>query len=143
MAKSNLENKLLAVVRVRGTAKVRQSIAETLNRLNLKRVNNLVLLRGSTSNLGMVKKCNDFITYGPIDEPTLKALLVKKEVVLNDEQVKELFECKKSAKELNIKVPFGMKPPRHGYEGVKANVAAGGALGNRGEKIALLLKRMM
>ena len=42
------KNQLLAVIRVRGTVKVRASIAETLDRLRLKRVNNLVLISTKT-----------------------------------------------------------------------------------------------
>ena len=42
--KSDLDNKLVAVVRVRGRIGVRRSINETLSRLNLTRVNSLALL---------------------------------------------------------------------------------------------------
>ena len=58
------KKKLLAVIRVRGTVKVRQSIVETLNRLRLKRVNNMVLVSATPDYLGMVKKNKDFVTFG-------------------------------------------------------------------------------
>ena len=143
MTKANLENKLLAVVRVRGTVKVRQSIKETLNRLNLKHVNNMVLIQGTPSNLGMLKKCNDFVTYGPVNEEIVSKILQEKAAAAKPEFAKELLEGKKSPKELALKMPFHMKPPRHGYEGVKYSFSVGGALGNRGEKISLLIKRML
>ena len=69
--KAEIENKLLAVIRVRGRVGVRHDIAETLSRLNLKYVNNMAILFGTKSNIGMIKKCNDFITYGEINREIL------------------------------------------------------------------------
>ncbi|MDE1761633.1 MAG: uL30 family ribosomal protein [Candidatus Micrarchaeota archaeon] len=143
MAKKNLENKLLAVVRVRGRARVRQSITETLNRLNLKRVNNLVLLYGSKSNIGMLNKCVDFVTFGEIDTTTLEKLLKEKGVEAKKELVDELENGKKNMKEVKVQLPMRMHPPKHGYEGIKVSYNAGGALGYRGAEINDLIKRMM
>ncbi|MDE1850389.1 MAG: 50S ribosomal protein L30 [Candidatus Micrarchaeota archaeon] len=143
MAKKNLENKLLVVVRVRGRTKVRTSITETLNRLNLKRVNNLVLLFGSKSNIGMLNKCVDFVTFGEVSEEVLAKLLGKGGVEAKKELVEELSKGKKMSKEVDGITPLRMHPPKHGYEGIKTAYAAGGALGYRGEEINKLIKRMM
>ena len=94
--KANLENKLLAVVRIRGRVGVRRSIGETLGRLNLKRVNNLAIVYGSKSNIGMIRKCNDFVTYGEIDNETLNVLLDSKGIKLTQEDIKQLIDGKKS-----------------------------------------------
>lgn len=143
MAKKNLENKLLVVVRVRGRTKVRTSITETLSRLNLKRVNNLILLFGSKSNLGMLNKCVDFVTFGEVSDEILARLLTKGGVEAKKELVEELSKGKRMSKEVDGITPLRMHPPKHGYEGIKVAYAAGGALGYRGEEINKLIKRMM
>lgn len=143
MAKKNLENKLLAVVRVRGRTKVRQSITETLNRLNLKKVNNLVLLFGSKSNIGMLNKCVDFVTFGEVNNETLENLLKKNGVEAKKETIEELVKGKKTPREVGGITPIKMHPPKHGYEGTKVAFNAGGALGYRGEEINGLIKRML
>lgn len=136
------ENKLLAVIRVRGRAGIRHDIKETLERLNLRRINNLSLVFGTKPNLGMVKKCNDFITYGEINEDVLQRLLEKKEVKATKEDLNSLMTGKKKAVEI-VRMPLKMKPPRRGYEGIKKSFGNQGALGNREAKINELIKRML
>lgn len=143
MAKKNLENKLLVVVRVRGRARVRQSITETLNRLNLRRVNNLVLLFGTKSNIGMINKCNDFVTFGEIEQGVLSKLIAKKELPIKPEVIEELMKGKKTGKDVNGISPIRMHPPKRGYEGIKQSYTIGGALGYRGVEINKLIQRMM
>ncbi|MGC8479829.1 MAG: uL30 family ribosomal protein [Candidatus Micrarchaeia archaeon] len=139
---SKLENKLLAVVRVRGRVGVRQSISETLLRMNLKRVNNMTILFGTKSNLGMIEKCNDFVTYGELDPKVFEKLISKKDIKLSKEQINELFTGKKSLRVL-INSNITLHPPRHGYEGIKAGYSSGGALGYRGNDINDLINRML
>ncbi len=139
---ATVENKLLAVVRVRGTNNVRESISHTLDRLNLKRINNLSFVFGTKSNLGMVRKCNDYITYGEVPQDLVEKLLAKKGLKPTG-SVSELVSGKKTPKDLGIKMPLHMKPPRRGYRDIKAGFNAGGDLGYRGEKIMELVKRMM
>ena len=143
MAKKNLENKLLAVIRVRGRVKVRQSIVETLNRLNLKRVNNLVLIYANKSNIGMINKCVDFVTFGEIETPVLEKLLQKKGIETKKELIEEITKGKKGMRDIEVETPMKMHPPKHGYEGTKVSFNAGGALGYRGADINELIKRMM
>ncbi|MDE1845786.1 MAG: uL30 family ribosomal protein [Candidatus Micrarchaeota archaeon] len=143
MAKKNLENKLLAVVRVRGRAGTRQSVTETLNRLNLRRVNNLVLVFGTKSNIGMIHKCNDFVTFGEIQGDILAKLIKSKELPIKAEAQEELMKGKITGKDVNGISPIRMHPPKRGYEGIKRAFVVKGALGYRGEKINDLIKRMM
>ncbi len=138
---ANLENKLLAVVRVRGTVGVRRSIRETLSRLNLKRVNNMVLLYGTKTNLGMIKMCNDFVTYGEVDSDFIGKVLEKKGIKAKKEDVSALAAGKKSAKEI-ADMPIRLHPPIHGYEGIKFSYTNKGALGYRGAAISKLIARM-
>ncbi len=139
---SKIENKLLAIVRVRGRVGVRQSISETLIRLNLKRVNNLAIVFGNKSNIGMIQKCNDFVTYGEIEEKTLEALLTKKEIKLSKEEMEDLKSGKKNLRNI-INKSITMHPPKRGYEGIKKGYSTGGALGYRGQDINDLIKRML
>lgn len=136
------ENKLLAVIRVRGRAGVRHDIKETLKRLNLTRVNNLALIFGTKPNMGMIKKCNDYITYGEISDEILQKLAENKELKAKKEELQELLAGTKKPQE-TIRMPIRMHPPRRGYEGIKASYGNKGSLGYRGEKINELLKRMM
>ncbi|MDE1874304.1 MAG: uL30 family ribosomal protein [Candidatus Micrarchaeota archaeon] len=138
------KSKLLAVIRVRGRVKVRQSIAETLDRLNLRRVNNLVLVNsGNASYMGMLKKCKDFVTFGEIDKETLGKLLSAKGVKAEDSAASSLLSGSTSAKELKIEMPIRMHPPRSGYEGVKKPYQNGGSLGYRSEGINKLIAKML
>ncbi len=140
--KNNSENKLLAVIRVRGRVGVRWSISDTLKRMNLKYVNNLTLMYGNKSNLGMIKKCNDHVTYGEISPEVLAELVKDKKVEITKEQLQQLSEGKKGMREFTNPT-IRMHPPRRGYEGNKVGFSAGGALGYRGEEINKLIKRML
>jgi large subunit ribosomal protein L30 len=138
------KSKLLAVIRVRGRVKVRHDVSETLDRLRLKRVNNLTLIStGSKSFMGMVQKAKDFITFGEIEKPALSKLLAAKGVKADESAVDSLLSGEKTPKDLNIELPFGMHPPKHGYEGVKIDYASGGSLGNRKAEINKLVLRML
>lgn len=138
------KSKLLAVIRVRGTVKVRESIAETLDRLRLKKVNNLVLVNsGDASYAGMVKKCKDFITFGEIDKEVLSKLLSTKGLKADDAAISSLLAGEKSPKDLEIEMPIRMHPPKRGYEGVKKDFANGGSLGYRSTEINKLITRML
>jgi large subunit ribosomal protein L30 len=139
--KSDLDNKLVAVVRVRGRIGVRRGINETLNRLGLKRVNSVALLFGNAPNLGMIRKCNDFVTYGEINLKVLEKVASKSGTKLGKDDAEALLSGKKKISE-SIKLPIRLKPPRHGYESTKLGYSNGGALGYRGDGINELLGRM-
>ncbi len=140
--KATIENKLLAVIRVRGRVGVRQSIKETLSRLNLNRINNLAILFGNRSNIGMIRKCNDFVTYGEISDELLQRLFSGTGTAPTKEDIEGLRAGKKPAKSM-VKIPIRLHPPRHGYEGIKKGYSSGGALGYRGSDINKLIARMI
>lgn len=115
----------LAVVLVRGMVKVAKPVKDTLAMLNLHRKNSCVLLEDNPVNKGMLAKVKDFVTWGRIDEETLKELAEKR--------------GKEGRKQ------FHLNPPRKGFgrKGVKVAFKVGGALGDRGEKMDDLVKRMI
>ncbi len=121
---------LLAVVRVRGTVRQRPAIKHTLALLKLHKKNACVIIPKAPNMLGMLNVIKDYVTWGEVQEETRVLLLGKK-------------GKKGDAKEkANL---FHLSPPRKGYgrKGVKEAFSNGGALGDRGEKINDLLKRML
>lgn len=112
----------IAIVRVRGNVKVMQVFIDTMRMLNIDHKNYCAVMESTPSVMGMIQKVKDFITWGEISDATLKLLENRK---------RDRF--------------YALQPPRGGYgrKGTKMPFALSGALGNRGEKINDLLKRMI
>ncbi len=151
--KKKAEIKKIALVRLRGRVHVRGTIADTLEMLNLTRVNHAVVINGTPTFMGMVKKVKDYITWGEIDEPVFAAIaekwgrkaagarIEKKEA---SDFVKKFTAGETTFKEAGIKPYFALHPPSKGYErgGIKKHLKLGGALGYRGKEINVLLSSM-
>ena len=118
MEKENNKSKI-GVIMIRSEVSFSQQIKDTLKMLGLKKKNACVILDNTPSNLGMVKKAKDLVTWGELNEEVLGLLKDKKVINLH--------------------------PPRGGFErkGIKIPFKVGGALGYRGEKINDLIKRML
>ncbi|MCX6801750.1 MAG: 50S ribosomal protein L30 [Candidatus Diapherotrites archaeon] len=152
---------MFAVIRVRGTIKVNVRMVRTLALLNLNRVNRLTLVREDEQSKKMLRKAENYITWGEIRMETLAKLLEKRgqssiKQKLSAETLKELkvnsfaelaekIMQGKSAREFGLKPFFALKPPSKGYEraGIKKPYAIGGALGYRGKEINTLIERMI
>ena len=80
----------LAVVRVRGSVKVRKDIEDTMQMLGLYRKNYCVIV--GTNQLGMIKKVKDYVTYGEIDPDAEKLLIEKKGEKRKDQEGKEIMK---------------------------------------------------
>ncbi len=151
----------LAVVRIRGSVKVRRDINETLRMLGLVRVNHCVVIDDSPSYKGMLHKVKDFVTWGEIKPETLAILLRRRGRLsggegISDEFVKshtqfdsidEFAEAvcagKANLGDLpGLKKVFRLHPPKKGYRGIKRPFRNGGSLGYRGEEIGDLILRM-
>ena len=119
----------LAVILIRGTIKVTQDKKETLKRLGLLKINNLVIVPNKKEISGMIHKVKDYVTWGVIDDETLALLKSKRKPIV----------------EKNDKLIFKLNPPRKGFErkGIKTPFSLGGALGDRKNKINDLIKRMI
>lgn len=118
----------IAVIRLKGENKVTDRVEYALQTLKLYRRNGCSIVPNSPSFLGMVKKVNDFVTWGEISEETLKILNTRK---------------KKGEDEKGV-IHFTLNSPKkgHGRKGLKASFKRGGAMGYRGNKINELIKRM-
>jgi len=144
--------KMLAVVRVRGSVNAKEEVKRTLKYLHLTRPNHCVIVPETPTIKGMLQKVKDYVTWGEIDEKTLKKLVkergrLKGDKRVPEEKVDEIVKVilEKGMKEAGIKVVFRLNPPRKGYErrGVKKPFTVGGALGYRGKEINKLIERMI
>ncbi len=155
--------KWIAIVRIRGRVKVKKEIEDTMRMLRLFNKHGCIIVKGTESISGMIMKIKDYVTWGEVDEKTVKTLLEKRgrlagknklsESYLKeklkigfDDFVKEFFEFKKSFKDIpGLKLFFKLKPPEGGFErkGIKKDFSVGGVLGYRGNKINDLIIRMI
>ena len=152
----------VAVIRVRGHAKIRHDAVETMKMLRLHRPNHCVLLPMNTTTKGMLQVVKDYVTWGEVNHETIARMLVKKGEVLggerlSDDHVKgnsEFTSILSFAKALEkadarltdvkgLKPVIRLPPPRRGYENVKRPYSVGGAVGYRGAEIAKLIERML
>lgn len=113
---------MMAVIRITGEVGLRSEINETLKRLNLKTKYSCVVFENpSGEQAGMVKKVRDFVAFGEIDEDAYKELTEKRGG--------------------GGKTFFRLHPPR---KGIKSKVHfPKGVLGDHGEKINELIRRML
>ena len=63
------------VIRVRSDRTVERSIRETMESLNLTRVNHAVLIPESDTYAGMLQKVKDFVTWGEISAEAIAGLI--------------------------------------------------------------------
>jgi large subunit ribosomal protein L30 len=158
-----MENRRIAVIRIRGIIGVDKKIEDTFKKLKLYRKNTCVVITNNSVYLGMLNKIKDYSTWGEIDEGTFKQLLIgrgrlpgnkqltaeyvkEKSSLGVDEFVRSFFEFKKEIRAIpGVKVFFRLGMPRKGFErkGIKYPFSLGGVLGYRKDKINDLLKRMI
>lgn len=117
---------MIAAIRIKGQIGLKKEIVETLHRLRLRKKYTCVLVEPTKENIGMLKKLRNFIAYGEINEETKKELISKRG---------------KKDKEGELKAFFRLHPPRGGIE-TKVHFPKG-ALGNHGDKINDLIRRML
>jgi len=158
------DKKRIAVVRVRGRVHVRKDIEDTLRFLNLTRINHCVIVDNRKEYMGMIKKVNDYVTWGEICPKIFEKLLENRGRLngnkpLTEEYLKKNTKYKSIEKFVDdfvkfkaelkdipgLKPIFRLAPPRKGYDrkGIKHPYSIGGALGYRGERINELLERMI
>ena len=110
----------VAAVLIRSFHGMRQEIRDTLKLLNLTKKHSAVVLEANPITMGMLRKVENYVTFGEITEDTEKAI--------NKIKGKE-----KSAR---------LHPPRGGFErkGIKQHFKVGGALGRRDNMDKLVQK---
>ncbi|MFX1562000.1 MAG: 50S ribosomal protein L30 [Promethearchaeota archaeon] len=153
---------LIAVVRVRSVIGQRKDIKETVRLLNLTRVHHAIIIDNRQTNIGMLQKVKDTITWGEIDSPTLARLLRKRgrlegnrhltdEYIAKNANLKTIDELAKALVDFKIdlaaipklKKVFRLHPPSKGFRGsTKRSFQQKGELGYRGAGINGLIMRM-
>lgn len=153
---------VFAVVRIRGLVNVKPDIKRTLQLLRLTRANHCILLEEKNSYKGMLQVAKDYITWGEIDKDVLSKLIKTRGKLEGDKELTEeyiksatsydnmdklsqaIIDSKFKYKDIpSVKPVFRLSPPRKGYEGIKRSFVNKGALGYRGEKINILIEKMV
>ena len=137
----------IIAIRIRGRIGLIQSVIKTLDILKLRKKFSCVILDDKPETRGMLKKVQNYISYGLIKEETLKKLLLKRakpkiEKEKVDKFVKEFIEGKKQLKDLGIKPFFSLHPPRGGFKKKTKKLFPEGILG-KNEKINDFVVRML
>lgn len=151
----------LAVIKLRSDINARQEVKDTLKMMGLTRINHCVIVDSNDSNLGMIKRVKDYVTWGEINPEVLERLLKKRGRLAGDKRVTEEVVKSKSnfqtmaelaeavdggsaeLSDVGVKKVFRFHPPRGGYRSTKRPVKDMGDLGYRGDRINDLIIRMI
>ncbi|MCK5772362.1 MAG: 50S ribosomal protein L30 [Thermoplasmata archaeon] len=151
------------VVRVRGTLNIKPDIKLTMKLLRLNRTNHCVVIPETAEYTGMLKKVKDYVTWGEVSNESMAEMIQARGKLIGDEPITDKYikansdfkDIKEFASAVttgsvnynslkDVKPIFRLSPPnKGGYEGIKRSFQVGGALGYRGEKINVLIKRML
>lgn len=149
-----------AIIQLRGEVGMTAGQRDTLEMLNLGRVNHATLVPEEDTYDGMVAKVNDFVAFGEPSVETLALVLEKRADVLeSDAAVDEAFVAEETEydsfealaealldeettlREQGISPTLRLHPPRGGHDGIKHPDSTGGELGPH-EDIDPLLEAM-
>lgn len=151
MEEKNTQNNKsnLAVIRIKGGIGLRNEIKGTLNMLRLYKRNFCIIVPDNKNYNGMIKKIKDCVTWGEINDETLKELIKKRGEEYKGREMdrKKKIKYNKFLKVDGKKIKrfFRLNSPKKGYgnKGTKEVFSKGGALGYRREKINDLIERMI
>jgi len=149
-----------AVIQIRGEIDMNSGQRDTLDMLNIGRVNHAALVPEDDVHDGMVAKVNDFVAHGEPSVETLALVLEKRADALDSsEDVDEefigehtdyesfealaeaLLDEETTLREQGLSPTLRLHPPRGGHEGIKHPDSTGGELGPH-EDIDPLLEAM-
>ncbi len=146
----------LAVIKIRSDLGKNNKIKEALRILGLKKLYSCVVINKSPKNLGIIRNAESVITYGEIDDKTMKTLLIKRGKISNKKKISaseqeisdflvHFLNGEKKLAEIGVKNTFNLHPPIKGFErkGKKAPFSLKGAFGYRGKDINDLIQRMV
>ncbi|WP_158056027.1 50S ribosomal protein L30 [Halorussus halophilus] len=151
-----------AVVQLRGEVDMAQTTKDTLEMLNIHKVNHCALVPDEDTYRGMITKVNDYTAYGEPSQDVLETLVAKRAEPLegsenvDDEWVADntdyddiadlasaLLDEETTLREQGLSPVLRLHPPRGGHDGQKHPVQEGGEIGKHDtEQIDSLLKAM-
>jgi large subunit ribosomal protein L30 len=136
------------LVQVRGEVNMNGDIRDTLDMLNLGRVNHATLVPEEPSYEGMVTKVHDYVAHGTPSQETVELLLEERadptegEATIDDEWVATetdyadlsalaaaLLDEETTLQDAGLSPTLRLHPPRGGHKGIKQPVATGGQVG--------------
>lgn len=140
---------MIAIIRITGGVGKDRHIVETLEGLKLGRKYSCTLISEDKTSLGMLKKVENFVAYGEIDDKTLMDLVrerakifgKKNEKPKNPDKIAAELSSGKTLKECGLKPFFGLHPPRGGIN-TKLHFPKG-VIGNHGKEINKLIAKML
>ena len=151
-----------AIVQVRGEVNQEQGVRDTLEMLNLDRVNHATLVPETDAYAGMVTKVNDWVAHGEPSADVVATLIERRaepaagEGDIDDEWVADntdydgvealaeaLVDEETTLQEAGLSPTLRLHPPRGGHDGIKHPTKEGGQLGKHTtEEIDTLLEAM-
>ena len=167
---SKHEHKPIIIVRICGQwVRIPKEIQLILSKLNLKELNNAIILFYNKDNFKMVKLIESYVTWGYINKNTIGDLLRKRgSVTVGNNEPNELentriedalgklgivciediiheltYESKNAKDVLNFLGYFKLEANDDGFEKANISFEKGGSQGFRGDKINELLKKMI
>jgi len=137
-----------AVVQMRGEVNMNQDVRDTLEMLNLGRVNHATFVPEEPAYEGMVTKVHDYVAHGTPSQDVVETLLTRRgepaegSADIDDEWVAEhtdydsvselaweLLAEETTLQEAGLSPTLRLHPPRGGHKGIKQPVATGGQVG--------------
>lgn len=151
-----------AIVQLRGEVNISQDVVDTLEMLNLGRVNHATLVPERDTYRGMITKVNDYVAFGePSAEVVATVLETRGEPVEGDARTDDEWVADNTAfadtaalaeallaeettlQEAGLSPTLRLHPPRGGHDGLKNPVVDGGSIGHHEtEAIDRLLEAM-
>ncbi|WP_115865351.1 50S ribosomal protein L30 [Halorussus litoreus] len=151
-----------AVVQIRGEVDMTGETQDTLEMLNLHRVNHATLVPDTDTYRGMITKVNDYTAYGEPSRDVLETVVehraepLEGDADIDDEWVAEnteyddvsdltgaLLNEQTTLREQGLSPVLRLHPPRGGHDGIKHPTKEGGQLGKHDtEQIDALLEAM-
>ncbi len=151
-----------AIVQLRGEVNVNYEVTDTLDMLNIGRVNHATLVPETASYRGMITKVNDLVAFGEPSVETVALLISRRgeplegSADIDDEWVSEhtdyddvdalaaaLVDEETTLREQGLSPTLRLHAPRGGHGGIKHPVVEGGELGRHTtEEIDALLEAM-
>ena len=138
---------VIAIIRVRGVAGIKPDIRKTMELLRLHKKHHCVVYPKMTKSLeGMLKVCQDYVTWGEVSSESLSELVGKRGRLVGDKKVdeKEVSSIAKgieNGEEVKTKPVFRLHSPRKGWGDIKLRYPKG-ALGPR-DDMGELIRRMI
>ncbi|MEK6928057.1 MAG: uL30 family ribosomal protein [Nanoarchaeota archaeon] len=138
---------MIIAIRIAGTVEIESKVEMTLSRLRMRKKYSAVLLKNNPESLELLRKVRDFVAFGVLSEADIEDLISKRGKGIGGKKLdaKKIASeiSKKSAEDLGMKPFFRLHPPRGGIDSKVHFPIRHGVLGNHGDKINLLMRRML